>query len=221
MSIAVDRTLQETGLDLHLGVLSYPVTRDPATELLADAIHEAARQRRQELMGEAAESDPVIAAVREAFKAVGQDPDRIRPSSERLTRLVLAGKPLPRATPAQDVASAVSLLTGIPVGAYDRAALKGDLRLRFGLAGERHDVESASHALEDMILLADDLGPLGGPYGDAPRAEVKTETRDVLLVLYGLNMDVTLVEAAAELTDMLMMRCAADVQRMDQEDMGA
>ncbi len=216
MSITIDPSLSEKGFEIHLGALHYPIIGGPSEDVFVEAMQDAAEQRRSELLGESAATDPVIACVRAAFKAAGKDPSRYRPSSEALTRRVIAGNPLPVVNAAVDIGNVVSVMTGVPVGVYDTEKIDGRLTLRIGEEGEHYDtVSRGAISLDRMILLADETGPMGTPYSDSVRTAVDDHTRDILIVLYGLNMDVAIIEAAAEFADTLVCRFAADPERMD------
>ena len=60
--------------------------------------------------------------------------------------------------------------------------------------------------LEGLPVLADEEGPFGSPFSDSGRTSVGEQTRDLVFVLYGLNIDVAHVEAAAEIADALITR---------------
>lgn len=216
MTINIDSTLAGLGIQMHIGALDYSVDLANLSGELEAALSGAEEQRRDELLGEAASSDPVIACVRKAFKAAGKDPSRYRPSSEALTRRVLSGKALPRVNAAVDVGNIVSLMTGVPVGVYDSAKLKGKLTMRVGKAGETYQsVTRGDVNLEGLILLADEAGPFGTPYSDSGRTAVTEPTTDILFVLYGLNLDAAVIEAAAEFADTLINRFAAQNRQED------
>lgn len=207
MEFQIDPAFSKLGLPIHLGVLDYAVHVREAPEDLLTAIDDAATLRQQELMGEAASSDPVISAVRAAFKATGKDPSRYRPSSEALTRRVLAGKGLYKVNNVVDTGNLVSLMTGVPVGCYDAAWIKGNLTLRPGTPGETYDgIGRGGINLEGLPVLTDDDGPFGSPFSDSSHTAVTERTHDLIFVIFGLNIDVAHVEAAAEMADALIMR---------------
>lgn len=212
MQFSIDPTFSKLGIPVHLGVLDYSVTVAETPEALLTTIGEAAGLRQQELMGHAASADPVIAATRAAFKTIGKDPSRYRPSSEALTRRVVAGKSLYQVNNVVDCGNLVSLMTGVPVGCYDAAWIKGDLTLRIGTPGETYDgIGRGGINLEGLTVLADMDGPFGTPFSDSARTAVTDKTRDLVFVLYGLNIDVAHVEAAAEMADTLLTAyCGAD-----------
>ncbi len=207
MQFQIDPAFADLGMAIHLGMLDYQVCIGPSPDELLASMEEASELRQQELMGEAASSDPVIAAVRAAFKATGKDPSRYRPSSEALTRRVVAGKGLYRVNNVVDAGNLASLMTGIPVGCYDAAWIKGDITLRIGTPGETYDgIGRGSINLEGLPVLADGDGPFGSPFSDSSRTGINEKTKDLVFVIYGLNIDVAHVEATAEIADALITK---------------
>jgi len=213
MQLIIDKIFPRHAMEVHIGIMDYKVAVNSAPPALATALEDGAEIRMQELLGEAASSDPVISGVRTAFKTLGKDPSRYRPSSEALTRRVLAGKPLYQVNNVVDCGNLVSLMTGVPVGCYDAARLKGqEITLRAGAPGETYEgIGKGDINLECLPLLADEDGAFGTPFSDSARTAVRETTSNLKFVLYGLNMDVAHVEAASEIADTLITRfCAID-----------
>lgn len=213
MELKIDETFARLGMATHIGILDYTVDVHASPPALVTALEDGAEIRMQELLGEAASTDPVIAGVREAFKTVGKDPSRYRPSSEALTRRVLAGKPLYMVNNVVDCGNLVSLMTGVPVGCYDAAWLKGnELALRVGQPGETYEgIGKGEINLACLPVLADEEGAFGTPFSDSARTAVTDKTVNLKFVLYGLNIDVAHVEAASEIADTLITSfCCAE-----------
>jgi len=129
---------------------------------------------------------PAIAATRGAYRALGKDPARYRPSAEALVRRLRKGEPLPQHDPWVDLGTLVSLETGFSIGVYDRETLRPPILARPGRAGESYlGIGGIALNLEGLPLLADREGPFGSPSRDSARTAVRPETRGVLFVLYG------------------------------------
>ena len=211
MQLRIDPIFSELGLPIHMGILDYTVEIAPSGPALIHSMEDGAEVRMQELLGEAASADPVISGVSTAFKALGKDPSRYRPSSEALTRRVLAGKELYFVNNVVDCGNLVSLMTGVPIGCYDADKISGDITLRKGSEDEEYaGIGKGTINLESLPLLADGNGPFGTPFSDSARTAVTEETTNLLFVLYGINVEVEHVEAAAEISDTLISRfCTA------------
>tara|TARA_R110002096_G_scaffold5397_3_gene25200 strand:+ start:3653 stop:4291 length:639 start_codon:yes stop_codon:yes gene_type:complete len=207
MDLSIDKKFSALGLEIHMGVLDYDVAVHPSGPALMDAMEDGAETRMHELMGEAASTDPIIAKIREVFKATGKDPSRYRPSSEALTRRVISGKPLYLVNNVVDSGNLISLMTGVPIGCYDADKLHGALSLQIGKSGETYTgIGRADINLEGLPLLADDKGPFGSPFSDSERSAVSKGTTKLVFVIYGLDIDVAYVESAAEMADTLITR---------------
>ncbi|RMB02778.1 B3/B4 domain-containing protein [Eilatimonas milleporae] len=207
MNITIDPGLSARGIPLHLAVLTYDVTVAPSPGLLVNTMDEAIRQRQEELMGEPASTDPVIAATRHAFKTFGKDPSRYRPSSEALTRRALTGKGIGPVNTVVDTGNIISLMTGLPVGAYDARWINGDVRCRIAGENETYDgIGRGAVNLGGLLVLSDADGPFGSPFSDSGRTAVTDTTENLAFVLYGLNVTEETVEAAAEFADSLISR---------------
>jgi len=213
MQLKIDEHFLRLGLETHIGLLDFKVQVRETPPGLTTSLEDGAELRMQELLGEAASSDPVIAAVRTGFKVIGKDPSRYRPSSEALTRRVLAGKPIKSVNNVVDCGNLVSLMTGVPVGCYDAAWLKGnDIIFRVGTPGEIYQgIGCGDINLECLPVLADKEGAFGTPFSDSARTAISKNTRNLKLVIYGFNIDLAHVEAASEIADTLISRfCSVD-----------
>ncbi len=113
--------------------------------LLAEYFAEAARS-----MAGKAKEDARIAPYREAFTALGINPNRFPCSIEALMSRVQKGGDPPSINAAVDAGNAVSARRFVPIGAHDLGAISGEIALRparpgdsflpFG-GGEREDPE--------------------------------------------------------------------------------
>ncbi|HQO27393.1 MAG TPA: phenylalanine--tRNA ligase beta subunit-related protein [Acidobacteriota bacterium] len=146
------------------------------------AAAETALRRRS--AGGDATADPVLAALRELFKAAGTSPSRYRPSSEALVRRVLKGDPLPRIQPLVDLNNLVSIDTLCPACVMRPDTVHPPLLLRRGAAGETVTGFKGELDLDGKPVLADREGPFGTPITDDHRVVLHAEHREALLVVY-------------------------------------
>ena len=68
---------------------------------------------------------PAIAATREAYRRLGKDPSRYRPSAEALRRRLLRGLELYKIDTLVDLINLVSLRTGYSIGGFDADKIQG------------------------------------------------------------------------------------------------
>ncbi len=205
MDITINSAFQATGATVHIGIVEYSVVVAPSPPALLNAVEEGTNIRREDLIGEAASSDPVIACIRAGFKACGKDPNRYRPSSEALIRRILSGKGLYCVNNVVDCGNLTSIMTGIPIGCYDGDKIKGTLELRLGAEGDTYNgISRGNINLANLPILSDDSGPFGSPFSDSERTAVTEKTTRLLFAAYGIGADVAHIEAAAEMADTLI-----------------
>jgi DNA/RNA-binding domain of Phe-tRNA-synthetase-like protein len=65
------------------------------------------------------EDDPHVEAWRTAYRAFGTNPKRVRPSVDALRRRLARSGRLPRINPAVDCYNLISVISGVPAGAFD------------------------------------------------------------------------------------------------------
>ncbi len=190
--IRISPGFAEAGVRVRLGCLSARVAvreDDPATR---QAVSDLAVRLGAELAGTTVGELRVVAEVRRAFRALGKDPSRYRPSSEALLRRVAHGKGLFNVNNLVDTNNLVSLTSRFPAGAYDLARLEGafedEIELRVGQDGETYEaIARGPLNLANLPVLCDSLGPFGSPTSDSARTMVTADCRDALLVLYGFG----------------------------------
>jgi DNA/RNA-binding domain of Phe-tRNA-synthetase-like protein len=190
--IRISPGFAEAGVALRLGCLSARVTvreDDPATK---QAVADLATRLAQELAGTTVGDLPVVADVRQAFRALGKDPSRYRPSSEALLRRVAQGKGLFNVNNLVDTNNLISLTSRFPAGAYDLARLDGafetGIDLRVGRDGETYEaIARGPFNLANLPVLCDRSGPFGSPTSDSARTMVTADCRETLLVLYAFG----------------------------------
>ena len=69
---------------------------------------------------------PGIAATRQAYKALGKEPNRYRPSSEALCRRLVKGMELYRTLTLIDLINLLSVRSGYSIGGFDADKIQGD-----------------------------------------------------------------------------------------------
>jgi DNA/RNA-binding domain of Phe-tRNA-synthetase-like protein len=138
------------------------------------------------ILADAADLEPIIAAVRSMYRGIGIDPTKVRPSSEALLRRLRKGESLPRVNSLVDVCNWCSLETQLPFGLYDRACIEGDVVvIRRGREGEGYEGIRKDHVnVGGRLTIADAVGPFGNPTSDSARTMVTLHTTRALFVLY-------------------------------------
>ena len=194
--ISVAPEFAEHGVAVTLGIIACRVTVSVSSPALSDALSQAVakiEQSDKSLMS-------AVTATRRAYKALGKDPSRYRPAADALIRRSANGKPLASINNIIDINNLISLQSGHSIGSYDADKLKPPFTLRTGHVGESYDgIGRGPINLEKLIILADAHAAFGSPTSDSERSKVTETTRNLLMVVYGLNHAVDCLDDLARL----------------------
>src|SRR5207237_3024125 len=84
-------------------------------------------------------SSDLSSPARDLYRRTGEDPTKLRPSSEALLRRVLRGEALYRINSLVDTCNLCSLEFLLPIGLYDADRIQGTVTVRLGAQGEGYD----------------------------------------------------------------------------------
>ena len=142
---------------------------------------------------------PAIGTTRQAYKALGKDPSRYRPSAEALLRRVVQGKGLYRVNNVVDALNLVSVTSGYSIGGYDAEKIVGDITFGKGRTGEPYDaIGRGALNIEGLPVLRDETGAFGSPTSDSLRTMVAEDTRYFLAVFFDFCGHPPLLQAAMD-----------------------
>ncbi len=160
------------------------VVRREAADVWAETDRVAAEYRRR-LAGKAPGEIAELQPARELYRRTGEDPTKLRPSSEALLRRVLRGESLYRINALVDTCNLCSLEFLLPVGLYDLDQVVGEVTARLGIAGEAYEsLGKGVYSVEGRLALFDASGPFGSPTNDSRRTAISVATRRCLLVVF-------------------------------------
>lgn len=135
--------------------------------------------------GKAPGEIPELQPARELYRRTGEDPTKLRPSSEALLRRILRGEGLYRINSLVDTCNLCSLEFLLPIGLYDRGHLRGEVTARLGRAGESYEsLGKGIYAVEGRLALFDEDGPFGSPTNDSRRTAITEATTACLMVIF-------------------------------------
>jgi DNA/RNA-binding domain of Phe-tRNA-synthetase-like protein len=151
---------------------------------------EVAKEIQSRYSLESVRNEPVFRAYRDFFWSVGVDPTKTRPASEALVRRILSGGVLPRINTAVDSYNLASAVSGIPIAAFDRDMVKGDLFMRFADEGEEFIgigmKKPVILAKNQVILLDSEQIVAIYPYRDSDSTKVRPDTKTLHIVTCGV-----------------------------------
>jgi DNA/RNA-binding domain of Phe-tRNA-synthetase-like protein len=147
---------------------------------------------------------PAIYATREAYKKLGKDPNRYRPSAEALCRRILKDMPLYKINTLVDLINLVSLKTGYSIGGFDADKIKGDVQLGVGTADDVFEgIGRGLLNIEGLPVYRDEKGGIGTPTSDEERTKLSLETTRLLMIINGYSGEKGLQEATEYSIDLL------------------
>jgi DNA/RNA-binding domain of Phe-tRNA-synthetase-like protein len=184
-------------------LLSAIDVRPPSTDLLAQ-ITEAIEETRHTINIGDVSRLPSIRAAKDAYRILGKDPSRYRPSAESLTRRIVQGKGLYKVNNAVDMLNLVSIKYGFSIGGYDAERIEGEIILDTGRAHEPYDaIGRGDLNIEDLPVLRDEQGPFGSPTSDSQRTMVTEHTKTFLMVFFDFGSHDLLGRALEESASLL------------------
>ena len=151
-----------------------------------------------------------IQSARAAYKALGKDPSRYRPSAEALFRRIISGKELYSVNNVVNLINLISFKSGFSIGGYDADSIKGDIALTKGLSSDIYDgLGRGLLNIENLPVLRDELGAFGCPTSDSERTGIRLDSRRCLWVFFDFDADQSLEQYLHESAELLKQFAAA------------
>lgn len=127
---------------------------------------------------------PTIKATRKAYKDLGKEPNRYRPSAEALCRRLLKGQDLYKISTLVDLINLISLKFGYSIGGFDADKIVGDIKLSVGRAEEPFNaIGRGPMNVENLPLYRDFIGGIGNPTSDEERTKITDSTTNLLMLI--------------------------------------
>ena len=125
-----------------------------------------------------------ILATRNAYKKLGKDPNRYRPSAEALRRRILKDVELYKINTLVDAINLISLKTGYSIGGFDASLIQGSLELGVGRKNEKFEAIARGFLnIEGLPVYRDSVGGIGTPTSDEERTKINSNTNKLLMLL--------------------------------------
>lgn len=216
LDIAVCKAFAKANVAVTLGVVQCSVTVTEPGQSLSEALDRTAADRLSSLSGGTVSDIAQISATRTAYKMLGKDPSRYRPSAEALTRRLTQGKGLYRINNVVDTSNLISLKTGFSIGVYDLSTLVPPIVFRRGEMDEGYKAIGRGRLnLENLPIFVDCEGPFGSPTSDSERSLVSMDTDDLLMVIIGFGETHDMSSALEFAAERLRLFCYAKNIRTD------
>ncbi|MDN5292331.1 MAG: hypothetical protein PWQ06_2570 [Anaerophaga sp.] len=193
--------------NLKLGILYSPVLVTPSGENLVSVLDEQTEQPARLLDAETIRNMEAVKSARDAYKALGKDPNRYRPAAESLLRRISKGKGLYHVNSVVDCLNLASVRTGYSICGYDFDKIEGDVSLGIGNAGELYEgIGRGQLNIENLPVFRDDKGAFGTPTSDSVSTLIDEDTERVLMIIPAFDGDSERLKAALELLSDLLIK---------------
>ena len=196
MKITISQTIKEAFPELTLAIITCEVVNTSTSEGLWSEIETEVLKVSSTFTLQEINKRPQIEATRKAYKVLGKDPNRYRPSAEALCRRIVRSIPIYKVSSLVDIINLVSIRSGFSIGGFDIDKIQGDIELR---VGTNQDVfEAIGRGLlnvEGLPLYRDKVGGIGTPTSDNERTKISEDTTNLLMILNGYSGKEGLQEA--------------------------
>lgn len=207
MKIEISDEIRQAAPAYMTLVMEADVVNAPTPEPLWQEIEEYGRQLRESTEMAQVNKRPGIASTRAAYKALGKDPNRYRPSTEAMSRRLVKGMELYRIDALVDLVNLLSLRSGYSIGGFDRDKISGDtLTLGVGREGEPYEAIGRGELnIAGLPVFRDEVGGVGTPTSDNERTKMDMNTRRIVITIHQFAEDMPL-----DLTEQLARRLLTD-----------
>jgi DNA/RNA-binding domain of Phe-tRNA-synthetase-like protein len=190
MNIKISENIKNVCPELQLGIIRATVSNSETSDELWSKLLEESEKIRNTYKIEEINKIPEILSTRQAYKKLGKDPNRYRPSAEALCRRIVRDIPIYRLNTLVDIINIVSISSGYSIGAFDAEKIQGDLFLDVGKSDELFEaIGRGLLNIEGLPVFRDKLGGIGTPTSDCERTKITMETKKILIIIndyYGL-----------------------------------
>ncbi len=211
MNLKISQKIKVVAPALREVVITADVVNLPTSDTLWQLLLDEGARIRSIYQIDQINKRPGIAGTRAAYKALGKEPNRYRPSTEALCRRLVKGLELYRINALVDIINLLSVRSGYSIGGFDADRVAGDtVTLGVGEEGEPFEAIGRGQLnIACLPVLRDSLGPIGTPTSDHERTKLTLGTRRLLMSAHIYNEEMPADEFIA-LTDSLLTRfCSA------------
>lgn len=202
--ISFQKELVDLIPSIRLGCIQCHVDVEQSSEKIIALSQEIIAQVQSELTLEMISQKPTIKSTKEAYRKLGKDPSRYRPSAEVLTRRVINGKGLYLVNNVVDLLNLVSLESGFSIGGYDADKIDGSIEFGIGQANEPYlAIGRGELNIENLPLFRDESGAFGSPTSDSTRTMVTDASSSFLMIIIDFQQDKTLEHSMARIVELL------------------
>lgn len=195
MDVLIEDFIRDNLPKCRLGLLTATVKAGRADEMLQNKIHEAMHQWEDKTFEEI-RAHAVMADTRNAYKALGADPNRYRPASDSLLRRIVKKKGLYSINNIVDTINLISIETAYSIGGFDQNKIDRPVTLTKAPEGIEYDgIGRGKLNIANIPVLKDANGYFGTPTSDSMRTLIDEHSSNILIVFYDFYANKTLEPA--------------------------
>lgn len=212
MNIEIEDVVRDAAPGLKVVTVEADVHNHPTDPELREEILRLASEVKGKYQLADINKRPAIAGTRQAYKALGKEPNRYRPSSEALCRRIVKEMDLYFISNLVDAINLISIASGYSIGGFDVDKIEGDiLRLGSGRDGEEYTgIGRGELNIANMPVYRDLKGGIGTPTSDHERTKLDLSTTRLLMCI-NIYREEMPAEETVELTKRLLNRyCGAE-----------
>jgi len=197
MNLEISSIVRELCPELKVAVLQCKVINSETSVELTNTLNAEILEIKTRYKMDEINKRPAIEATRAAYKKMGKDPNRYRPSAEALCRRIIREIPVYRINTLVDIINVVSIRSGYSIGGFDVSKIQGTkLTLNVGSATDTFEAIGRGELnVEGLPLYKDEIGGIGTPTSDHERTKITLETRELLIIINAYNGMAGLQEA--------------------------
>ncbi|CAK7077450.1 MAG: hypothetical protein PARBA_03197 [Parabacteroides sp.] len=187
--VSISDEVQEVCPDLHVLVIACDVKNTISDEQLWKEITDEEITVRASMKLEEINKWQPVFATRQAYKRLGKDPNRYRPSAEALRRRILRELPLYKVDTLVDLINLLSIRSGYSIGGFDASKIVGnELVLGVGREGENYQgIGRGDLNIAGLPVYRDAQGGIGTPTSDEERTKINLDTSRLLMIINGYS----------------------------------
>ena len=137
MKFIIDKAVFDVLPDYCVGVVTARGVKNSGEHPeIEKTLNEAIALAESRFLDRKVKEEPEIVPYRDAFRALGVNPNKYMCSIEALFTRIAKAKGMPRINPLVDLNNAVSLKYTLPMGTHDLAGAEGDMEIRFSRPGD-------------------------------------------------------------------------------------
>lgn len=184
MHITISEKIKNVCPDLQLGIISATVENTETSDELWTKLLDESEKIKISYQIEDINKRPEIFSTRQAYKKLGKDPNRYRPSAEALCRRIARDIPIYRLNTLVDIINIVSISSGFSIGAFDIEKIQGNLILDSGTNDDQFEaIGRGLLNIEGLPVFRDEISGIGTPTSDCERTKINLDTKEILIII--------------------------------------